>query len=201
MTSAPPSSVPARPFSPESATYRDSCSKRCLLRTNCRLRTRVQPSRMWPSRPRPYEISEGAILAVTTSLGRGDARKWQPFERGGTRSPYAELLEKLYPIGCADSRLLQHSLVTMNYDINLDRCILNMWQANHGDLDLDYGIDLANYRLKDAMEFARPRARSVLLLRLHGSLNLLRCYSCYAVFTTVRKQVSTHEASSCPACS
>jgi len=35
-----------------------------------------------------------ALRAGTSIFGRGDAREWMTHERGGTPSPYAELLER-----------------------------------------------------------------------------------------------------------
>jgi len=138
------------------------------------------------------------LIRSTGMRGRGDALKFRPHKRKHTASPYAELLEKLFPLKCSIQTLKSHVLVTMNYDISLDRCLINMKRRGCGLLDLDYGVEFANYRLTDS--FTRPGERSVLLLRLHGGLNWMRCLACQALFTTVDAHARMFETQSCRMC-
>lgn len=140
-----------------------------------------------------------ALRHATMVFGRGDARHWKPHDRNGTPSPYAELLEKLFPKDGGAQSLKRHKLVTFNYDINLDRCLLNLRGAMN--VDLDYGIPLANSRSEGAPGFSPPNPdRSVLLLRMHGALNWLRCMACLSCFTTVDHHAHAQEASECWSC-
>jgi len=138
------------------------------------------------------------LIRTTGVKGRGDALKFRPHKRAGQVSPYAELLEKLFPTGCNDRVIRGHVLVTMNYDINLDRCVLNMREKPYGEIDLDYGVEFANYRISG--NFYRPGRRSVLLLRLHGGLNWKRCLACHALFTTVNSHANVSPRESCGMC-
>ena len=140
-----------------------------------------------------------AIQYSTYTLGRGDSKKWKPHDRGRTGSPYAELLEKLYPPNDA-SVDGKHGFVTFNYDINLDRCLINL--RDTASVDLDYGIAMANERTARAPEWKNPQKdrKSALLLRIHGALNWLRCDACYSLFTTVNRHANVTDASRCWAC-
>ena len=139
-----------------------------------------------------------ALRYATQVYGSGRAAKWNPHKRNNINAPYAELLEVLFPVGCALGRLKNHVLATMNYDINIDRCIINMLNADQGDLYIDYGIEFADFRLKNS--FKRPEERSVLLLRLHGSLNWIRCQSCQAMFTTIDRHANVVKTEKCKMC-
>lgn len=139
------------------------------------------------------------MLVITTGVrGRGDAIKYKPHKRGDRPSPYAEILEKLFPLKCKADLLKAHVLATMNYDISLDRCLLNMRNDECGNIDLDYGIEFADYRLPGSFE--RPSERSVLLLRLHGGLNWKRCSACQALFTTVSSHANVLPREKCRMC-
>lgn len=140
-----------------------------------------------------------AIQYSTYTLGRGDSRKWKPHNRGNTQSPYAELLEKLYPNN-GDNTEGDHAFMTFNYDINLDRCLINLRDA--ANVDLDYGITMANERTARSPEWRNPQKgrKSALLLRTHGALNWLRCDACYSLFTTVNRHAFVKDASRCWAC-
>ncbi len=135
-----------------------------------------------------------AVRLSTYIYGRGDARKWRPYDRNNGKSPYAELIEKLYEKNGPIS-----AFITFNYDICLDRCLINL--RNKIDVDLDYGILLANERTVGAPKFSNPRqGKSALLLRTHGGLNWLRCEACQSVFTTVNKHAAVKETDACWAC-
>jgi hypothetical protein len=138
-----------------------------------------------------------AIRMATEVYGGGNARKYRPHHRDGVGAPYAELLERLFP---ATDSGLRHVLMTFNYDICLDRCVIHLRGAPR-DLDLDYGIPLSNERVVGAPRFASPRAeRAVLLLRTHGALNWVRCHACQSVFTTVNRHATVEETSRCWSC-
>jgi len=138
-----------------------------------------------------------AIRLSTYVHGRGDARKWRPHDRKNEKSPYAELIEKLYAKGVPEGP--KNAFVTFNYDICLDRCLINL--RNEIDIDLDYGIVLANSRTVGAPQFSNPRqSKSTLLLRTHGGLNWLRCEACQSIFTTVNKHATVKETDTCWAC-
>lgn len=141
-----------------------------------------------------------AIRVATYVFGPGSANKWRPHSRNGVRSPYAELLEQLYPAAAASGHG-RHILMTFNYDICLDRCAINLRQSP-ASLDVDYAIPLSNHRYDDAPRFEPPAGPSpVLLLRTHGAVNWLRCHACQSVFTTVNRHASVVDAKQCWACS
>ena len=138
-----------------------------------------------------------ALRITTYVFGRGDSKKWMPHARDDTPSPYAELVEKLLPV--LPLGPVRHALITFNYDVNLDRCLINL--RGKADYDVDYGVTLANARCPNAPPFEPPRSdRSVLLLRIHGALNWVRCRACRALFTTVVRQQEIPEELQCYAC-
>ena len=140
-----------------------------------------------------------ALRQATLVFGPGNAAKFKPYARDGTPSPYAELVEKLFPKTDPQASLKKHPLITFNYDINLDRCLINRRAVV--DVDLDYGIPLANERSPGAPQFDPPRPdRSTLLLRLHGGLNWIRCQACQSCFVTVNKQAAVKEDDKCWTC-
>lgn len=142
---------------------------------------------------------ESALLRAVASDRPGDAHEFMPHRRHGVASPYAELLERLFPKSGARAFAGHHTLVTLNYDINLDRCLLNMRDGRVGGIDIDYGIELANYELVGG--FRRPRpGRAVLLLRLHGSLNWVRCHACAAILTSMDAEVHMDDPEECFLC-
>lgn len=139
------------------------------------------------------------MLVTTTGVkGRGDALKYKPHKRNNRPSPYAELLENLFPQNCKIDLLKANVFATMNYDISLDRCLLNMRDSECGNIDLDYGVEFADYRLPTS--FDRPSSRSVLLLRLHGGLNWKRCLACQALFTTISSHANVLPREKCQMC-
>jgi len=138
------------------------------------------------------------LVSTTGVKGRGDALKYKPHRRNDRPSPYAELLEKLFPLDCKIDLLKANILATMNYDISLDRCLLNMRDNECGNIDLDYGVEFADYRLPSS--FDRPTERSVLLLRLHGGLNWKRCLACQALFTTISSHANVLPREKCQMC-
>jgi len=76
-------------------------------------------------------------------------------------------------------KLKNTAFITLNYDILIDNALIEQYDSYH----IDYGIELINYRRKD--DFERPtRNKSVYLLKIHGSLNLLYCPTCIHVERT-----------------
>ena len=142
------------------------------------------------------DLSEGVRIA-TFVYGRGDARKFLPHDRNGVSSSYAELLETLYPRRGAP---VPSVFITMNYDINLDRCLIRLRRATQRIVDLDYGLLLANARCATAPLFDEPRPRAAVLLRLHGGLNWVRCGACHSMFTTVNRHATVRAADACWSC-
>jgi NAD-dependent SIR2 family protein deacetylase len=84
-------------------------------------------------------------------------------------------------------QLRSTTFISLNYDILIDNALTDA----HGDVDLDYGIDFANFH--DQRGWHRPREkRSVELLKLHGSLNWLYCPTCTSIrITPKEKRIST----------
>jgi hypothetical protein len=109
------------------------------------------------------------------------------------------LLERLYPSGTTAGD--GHVLVTFNYDINLDRCVINLLRSE-SDLDIDYSVQFANSRCggPDLPHFHAPRPGAVLLLRPHGGLTWFRCLACRSVFTTLGHQRQIVADTTCSAC-
>ena len=139
-----------------------------------------------------------ALRVAMCVFGPGTLQKWKPHRRNGTFSPYAELIEKLVPVG--PPRPPPHCLVTFNYDICLDRCLINL-RGSGAEYDLDYGFQLANSRCSKAPNFGSPRdGQSLLTLRTHGSLNWRRCKACHNVFTTLNSQSIIRDSLRCYAC-
>lgn len=137
-----------------------------------------------------HSILKDLLLAVryaTVVPGKLTQPKWQPFSRNDTRSPYAELLERLVPAGTQSADNL--TLITFNYDVNLDRCVINL-RGGPSDLDIDYGVVFANSRCNDPAVplFQAPREGAMLVLRPHGGLTWFRCLACRSVFTTLGRQ-------------
>ena len=138
-------------------------------------------------------------FAVVTRGNVTDAR-WLPFARSGKSSPYAELLEKVFPAGTTSSDA--HLFVTLNYDINFDRCVINM-RDSKSNLDIDYGVLFANARHQanpDVPTFQEPREGAILVLRPHGGLTWFRCLACRSVFTTLGRRQQIPKGNVCWAC-
>jgi hypothetical protein len=140
-----------------------------------------------------------AIRHATVVPGKATQAKWLPFARERERSPYAELIEQVFPSGTTDGG--RHVFVTFNYDINLDRCVINLLESK-SDLDIDYGVVFANSRCENAEvpDFRPPRPGAVLVLRPHGGLTWFRCLACRSVFTTLGRQQQIANDTVCWAC-
>lgn len=96
--------------------------------------------------------------------------------------------------------------LTTNYDILIDNALMKLLDTRY-NLSVDYGIELTNFN--NPYDWRRPTPNSVLLLKLHGSLNWLFCPACNTVTLTPKeKGVVTRllygmydsEKSKCPDC-
>lgn len=95
-----------------------------------------------------------------------------------------------------EGKLKQTAFISLNYDIIIDNILSKLWPDYH----LDYGIDLINFERKD--DWTRPEPdKSVLLLKIHGSLNLLYCPTCNHIERTQRKVTEAfYNAKPCSDC-
>ncbi len=72
------------------------------------------------------------------------------------------------------------AFISTNYDILLDNQLADLRDSEF-DIDLDYGINFRNF----GIDWKRPRFdNSVLLFKLHGSLNWLFCPTCNSIKIT-----------------
>ena len=79
----------------------------------------------------------------------------------------------------------KYAFFSLNYDILLDNAIAELRSTK--DLDLDYGIEFRNFD----QDWFRPRQElSVLLLKLHGSLNWIWCPVCNSVKVGIGKKIA-----------
>ena len=145
-----------------------------------------------------------ALRAATSVFGSQTAKKYRPFERGaGESAPYAELVERI--LTGAGTHLPRnyeapkHTFVTMNYDINLDRCLLHLDARGLGT-GIDYGFTLANARSRNAPPVPSDAEPAFRLYRVHGSMNWLRCDACGAVISTGHRHAQLSPGDRCGAC-
>lgn len=144
-----------------------------------------------------------AVRAATSVSGRIDGPRHRALgHRGRERAPYAELVEALLtdagehqPANFATQR---HAFVTMNYDINLDRCLLYLKAGGLGTT-VDYGIPLLGPVNPDQPEGDEPDP-AFTLLRVHGSMNWKRCTACHAVVSTGAYHAEIQPGEPCVAC-
>jgi len=80
------------------------------------------------------------------------------------------------------------AFVSLNYDIIIDNELTKIRDSQ--DLDLDYGIEFMNFdRNHNLNEWMRPYPqKSVLLFKLHGSLNWLYCPTCNQIEITPKEK-------------
>jgi NAD-dependent SIR2 family protein deacetylase len=121
-----------------------------------------------PGQPRLQRIREYLILLIAVLLK-------QKLEY---REPvhHRALLRSLHN----SDDLADTTFISFNYELLLDH-VLTEARRQYG-LDLDYGIEFANYESQPAhpdFDWDRPRTgQSLSLLKLHGSLNWLYCPTC-----------------------
>ena len=86
----------------------------------------------------------------------------------------------------ASGELGTTSFLSTNYDILIDNAITDLYPS----VDLDYGVEFANFWRHD--DWSKPRSsRSVFLGKLHGSLNWLYCPTCSGLTLTPKVQFSS----------
>jgi hypothetical protein len=90
---------------------------------------------------------------------------------------HRELIETLVHEGS----LQASSFISLNYDILIDNAIIESRERN--DLDLDYGVEFTNFDREHNWPRPRP-GKSILLHKLHGSLNWLYCPTCISLTLT-----------------
>jgi len=82
-------------------------------------------------------------------------------------------------------KLQNTCFISLNYDILIDNALLECRDRN--DLDLEYGVEFTNFLRED--DWKRPRTKqSILLYKLHGSLNWLYCPTCIALRLTPKEK-------------
>lgn len=82
---------------------------------------------------------------------------------------HKELIDRLK----STNSLKETAFISLNYDIIIDNILTDLYPEFH----IDYGIDLINFRRHDDWLPPEPE-KSILLLKLHGSLNWLYCPTC-----------------------
>jgi len=82
-----------------------------------------------------------------------------------------------------EEKLKQTAFISLNYDIIIDNALIEPYPDHH----LDYGIDFVNFERRN--DWKRPiKNKSVLLLKIHGSLNWLYCPTCNHMELTPEKK-------------
>ncbi len=77
-----------------------------------------------------------------------------------------------------------YSFINLNYDILLDKALINLYGNSNKKIYLDYGIELwRNYLDGNWSKSKDPR---VYLLKPHGSLNWFYCPSCNSIYLNVK---------------
>lgn len=75
-----------------------------------------------------------------------------------------------------EQKLLKTGFVSLNYDILIDKALMEPYPEYH----LDYGVDFTNYEKEG--DWTRPEPqKAVFLYKLHGSLNWLYCPTCVSL--------------------
>ncbi|MHA1250931.1 MAG: SIR2 family protein [Candidatus Helarchaeota archaeon] len=84
-----------------------------------------------------------------------------------------------------EKRLKDTTFISLNYDIIIDNVLMDLY------LDvkyhLDYGIEFINYRNKTTQNLIEHN-NSILLLKVHGSLNWLYCPTCNQIKITPKRK-------------
>ncbi len=86
-------------------------------------------------------------------------------------SHHANLAERLR----TENKLDKTAFVSLNYDIVIDNVFINQYGYEY----IDYGIDFINYFNKTMDDINSSDKSSILLLKIHGSLNWLYCSKRY----------------------
>jgi len=107
---------------------------------------------------------------------------------------HKKLVERLKKEG----KLKETAFISLNYDIIIDNVLTELYP----DFHLDYGIEFINFNRDD--DWKRPdKNKSVLLLKIHGSLNWLYCPTCNQMELTPKKKGAVeafYQSKSCQIC-
>ncbi len=135
-------------------------------------------------KPRIQHIHELLILLIAEVLDK------KLGEGGGQH--HGRLLQGINEAGGFKETVF----VSLNYDILIDNALLDLYQEGGGGWDLHYGIEFSNVEMRGGLpesQWHRPDPkRSVLLLKLHGSLNWLYCPTCRSVTLTPKQKKVCH---------
>lgn len=97
-----------------------------------------------------------------------------------------------------EGKLKQTTFISLNYDIIIDNALIEVYPDYH----LDYGIDFVNFERGN--NWKKPKKnKSVLLLKLHGSLNWLYCPTCSHMELTPKEKGAVnafYNAEKCRSC-
>ena len=93
------------------------------------------------------------------------------------------LHEKMVQRLIAEGRVHRTAFISLNYDILID----NALTSAHPTIELDYGLDFANFAIPGDWQRPRP-GDSVSLLKIHGSLNWLYCPVCKGIWITPKEK-------------
>jgi len=97
-----------------------------------------------------------------------------------------------------EGTLKETAFISLNYDIIIDDVLTDLRPYFH----LDYGIDFINFERTNDWERPNPN-RSILLLKMHGSLNWLFCPTCNHLELTPKEKgaiKSFYESKKCQNC-
>lgn len=94
-------------------------------------------------------------------------------------------IEKIQAFARVIKRFKEAVIITSNYDL-IPETVLKT--AGIKALDLDYGFDWR--RVKTGKIIRRPAKNSYALLKLHGSLNWLRCPSCEQIYINLSAAIA-----------
>jgi len=95
-----------------------------------------------------------------------------------------------------ERKFRQTAFISLNYDIIIDNILADL----HPEYHLDYDIEFVNFEREN--DWTRPEeSKSVLLLKIHGSLNWLYCPTCNHIERTPRKATEAfYKEKSCGDC-
>ncbi|MCD6371727.1 MAG: hypothetical protein J7L39_03345 [Candidatus Aenigmarchaeota archaeon] len=83
-----------------------------------------------------------------------------------------------------ENKLKETAFISLNYDIIIDNVLVDQYPDYH----LDYGIDFVNFKRRNDNWREPEEEKSVLLLKIHGSLNWLYCPTCNHIELTPKRK-------------
>lgn len=124
-----------------------------------------------PANPKIQQIREELILLIAKIL----SQKLKGKRKVGY---HHKLIERLIN----KNKLLNTGFISLNYDILIDNALTDIYP----NYDLDYCVDFTNYEKTN--DWKTPQAdKSVILCKLHGSLNWLFCPTCISLSLTPKR--------------